>query len=56
MGDYLLVGIISIIAVVGVLLLSLLTLSKGYAYKHSIDPHPDEEQSEESQEERGNSG
>jgi len=27
-----------------VLILSLVTISKGYGYEHKIDPHPDEEQ------------
>ncbi|UJL46939.1 YtzI protein [Virgibacillus sp. NKC19-16] len=50
MGDYIIVVIVSIIVVIGVLLLSLLTLSKGYAYKHSVDPLPDDDKSNESQE------
>lgn len=27
-----------------VLLLSLLTLKQGYGYKHTIDPHPEEDE------------
>jgi len=30
--------VISIILTVGILLLSLLTISQGYGYKHTIDP------------------
>jgi len=33
--------IISIVIVAIVLLLSILTISKGYSYKHTIDPAPD---------------
>lgn len=56
MGDYFIVGIVSVIVVVGVVLLSLLTLSKGYAYKHSVDPIPDDDKLDELQEERNDSG
>ncbi|MFC2947856.1 YtzI protein [Virgibacillus sediminis] len=33
-----------------VLVLSLLTISKGYEYKHTIDPHPNEKNDEEKNE------
>ncbi|WP_084268684.1 YtzI protein [Oceanobacillus damuensis] len=40
MGAYIAVGIVSV-AIVGLVVgLSLATLSKGYGYKHSIDPLP----------------
>ncbi len=40
--------VISIILTIGILLLSLLTISKGYGFKHTVDPlvkedHEDEE-------------
>ncbi|MEI3604110.1 YtzI protein [Pseudogracilibacillus sp. SE30717A] len=35
--------VISILLTVGILILSLLTISKGYGYKHTIDPLVDEE-------------
>lgn len=44
MGTYITVGIISIVVVGLVVLLSLVTLSKGYGYKHSVDPLPEEDE------------
>lgn len=38
--------IICIVIVIGVLFLSVATLSKGYAYKHTIDPLPEEQKKE----------
>lgn len=35
--------VISIILTVGILLLSLLTITKGYGYKHTVDPLVDED-------------
>lgn len=35
--------VISILLTVGILLLSLLTISKGYGYKHTIDPLVEDE-------------
>ncbi|MBP1968551.1 Ca2+/H+ antiporter [Virgibacillus natechei] len=46
------VAIISILVVAFVLILSLVTISKGYAYKHSVDPLPDEEVQEQNSEEK----
>ncbi|MHA6253066.1 YtzI protein [Oceanobacillus sp. CAU 1775] len=37
-----------------VVVLSLATISKGYGYKHKIDPHPDEEIKEELNREQKN--
>ncbi|CDQ40995.1 MULTISPECIES: YtzI protein [Virgibacillus] len=42
MSTYIVVIIACIIVVAIVLILSLVTISKGYAYKHEIDPLPDE--------------
>lgn len=42
--------VISIILTIAVLLLSLLTISKGYGYKHTIDPLVDDENKETSKE------
>ncbi|QTM98006.1 YtzI protein [Sediminibacillus dalangtanensis] len=36
------VSIICVIVVALIIGLSLLTTSKGYAYKHKVDPHPDD--------------
>ncbi|MFD1038302.1 YtzI protein [Virgibacillus byunsanensis] len=36
--------ILSIAIMLVVLLLSLFTISKGYAYKHTVDPLPDEQE------------
>ncbi|WP_035427266.1 MULTISPECIES: YtzI protein [Sediminibacillus] len=36
------VSIICVIVVALIIGLSLLTTSKGYAYKHQVDPHPDD--------------
>ncbi|WP_174615674.1 YtzI protein [Virgibacillus ihumii] len=36
--------IVCIAIVLGVLVMTLIAISKGYAYKHSIDPLPDDEQ------------
>ena len=44
LGGYLFMGtviIISIIIFVIVLALTIFTINKGYAYKHTIDEHPD---------------
>ncbi|MFC4025390.1 YtzI protein [Oceanobacillus longus] len=46
MGTYITVGIVSLIVVVIVVGLSLVTLSKGYGYKHSVDPLPDDHKEE----------
>ncbi|MGJ9459470.1 YtzI protein [Oceanobacillus sp. CF4.6] len=46
MGTYITVGIISVVVVAIVVGLSLVTLSKGYSYKHSVDPLPDEDKKE----------
>lgn len=42
MGAYVAVGVASFILIVMVVGLSLLTIKKGYGYKHSIDPLPEE--------------
>ncbi|MEN2768769.1 YtzI protein [Ornithinibacillus xuwenensis] len=42
--------IIGIVIVIGVLVLSVLTTSKGYAYKHTIDPLPPQEEENQSNE------
>jgi len=44
--------VISIILTVVILLLSLLTISKGYGYKHTIDP-PVKNENEDIKEEQG---
>ncbi|MBO1002354.1 YtzI protein [Pseudogracilibacillus auburnensis] len=38
--------IIGILLTVGILLLSLLTISKGYGYKHTVDPLVEENKEE----------
>ena len=43
MGSYLTVVIISLAFVGMVVALSLVTLSKGYGYKHSVDSIPDKD-------------
>jgi hypothetical protein len=43
MGSYLTVVIISLVFVGMVVALSLVTLSKGYGYKHSVDSYPDKD-------------
>ncbi|GAB3045863.1 YtzI protein [Virgibacillus ainsalahensis] len=35
-----------------VLLLSMVTISKGYGYKHTVDPHPDEKKKDKLDEEK----
>ncbi|WP_338061882.1 YtzI protein [Virgibacillus indicus] len=47
MGAYIVVGAVSLLVVAMVVILSMVTISKGYGYKHSIDSLPDEETSEE---------
>ncbi|WP_163539956.1 YtzI protein [Gracilibacillus sp. YIM 98692] len=42
--------IVCIIVVIGVLALSIMTLNKGYAYKQTIDPLPEEEKCDERKE------
>ncbi|WP_246569887.1 YtzI protein [Lentibacillus saliphilus] len=42
MGIYIMIAVITI----SVLVLSLITISKGYAYKHTIDPLPEDEESD----------
>ncbi|WP_175559346.1 YtzI protein [Sediminibacillus albus] len=44
------VTIICALVVALVIGLSLLTTSKGYAYKHTVDPHPDQQATEEKNE------
>lgn len=44
MSTYIVVGAISLLVVALVLILSMITISKGYRYKHSVDPLPDEEE------------
>ncbi|MDX8046366.1 YtzI protein [Gracilibacillus sp. S3-1-1] len=45
--------IVCIIAVISVLALSIMTLNKGYGYKHTVDPLPDDiNQSNEQQSEK----
>jgi len=39
--------VVSIVLTVGVLLLTLLTISKGYGYKHTIDPPVEKEEEKE---------
>ncbi|WP_087974481.1 YtzI protein [Oceanobacillus rekensis] len=46
MGTYLTVGIVSLVFVGMVVALSLVTLSKGYGYKHSVDSLPDNDKEE----------
>ncbi|WP_083443511.1 YtzI protein [Ornithinibacillus contaminans] len=41
--------ILGIIIVIGVLALSVMTTSKGYAYKHTVDPLPTVQEKEEQQ-------
>ncbi|SHG09127.1 YtzI protein [Ornithinibacillus halophilus] len=43
--------VIAIVIIIAVLLLSLMTINKGYAYKHTIDPLPSEENETENNEE-----
>lgn len=43
MGAYVAVAFGSIVFIAIVIILSLATINKGYSYKHTIDPHPDEE-------------
>ncbi|MCM3399000.1 YtzI protein [Oceanobacillus profundus] len=42
MVTYVVVGVVSVVVVVLVVWLSLVTLSKGYGYKHSVDPKPED--------------
>jgi len=46
--------VISLILTVVILLLSLLTISKGYGYKHSIDPLPEDESDNKSSKQKTN--
>ena len=46
MGAYIVVGVVSLLVVAMVLVLSMVTISKGYGYKHSIDSLPDEVEAE----------
>ncbi|WP_339229947.1 YtzI protein [Oceanobacillus sp. FSL K6-2867] len=46
MGTYVVVGVISVVVVILVVWLSLVTLSKGYGYKHSVDPLPEDTENE----------
>lgn len=39
--------VVSIIFILFVLVLSLLTITKGYGFKHSVDPHPGEDKQDE---------
>ncbi|WP_110943284.1 YtzI protein [Virgibacillus senegalensis] len=41
------VSAICVVVVALIIGLSLLTTSKGYAYKHTVDPHPDDSPSQE---------
>ena len=43
MGAYVAVAFGSIVFVALLIILSLATINKGYGYKHTVDPHPDEE-------------
>ena len=43
MAAYVAVIATSIVLVVLVVVLSLVTINKGYSFKHTVDPHPDEE-------------
>ncbi|WP_010651815.1 YtzI protein [Oceanobacillus massiliensis] len=54
MATYITVGIASIIVVGLVVLLSLTTLSKGYSYKHSVDPLPEDDKEDDKEEDRKN--
>ncbi|PAV30601.1 hypothetical protein CIL05_05730 [Virgibacillus profundi] len=47
MSVIVIVGIVSVVLVAGVLLLSMFTISKGYTFKHSVDPLPGEAGAEE---------
>ncbi len=49
MGTYITVGFVSLVVVGMVVVLSLVTLSKGYGYKHSVDPLPDDEDERDSE-------
>lgn len=42
--------VISIVLTIGVLLLSLLTISQGYGFKHTVDPPVKRDNEEEEQE------
>ncbi|SHH12927.1 MULTISPECIES: YtzI protein [Virgibacillus] len=42
MSTIMIVSTISFVVVILVLVLSLITIKKGYAYKHQIDPLPEE--------------
>lgn len=42
----------SIVLVVLVVVLSLATINKGYGYKHTVDPLPDDEATEEKEKEK----
>ncbi|WP_077302715.1 YtzI protein [Virgibacillus pantothenticus] len=41
MSTAMIISIISIVVVIFVLVLSIVTISKGYAYKHEVDPMPE---------------
>ncbi|MFD2044307.1 YtzI protein [Ornithinibacillus salinisoli] len=43
--------ILAIIIILAILTLSLITTSKGYAYKHTIDPLPQDSQHEQTKDE-----
>lgn len=51
MTGYIVLGIVIMLAV---LLLTLLAINKGYAFKHSIDELPEEDNADESQSQSGN--
>ncbi len=36
--------ILAVVIMLAVLLLSLMTISKGYAYKHTVDPLPEDQE------------
>ncbi|RDW21158.1 YtzI protein [Oceanobacillus chungangensis] len=52
MGAYIIAGVVSLAFVAMVFYLSMKQISKGYSYKHSIDPLPEDEK-ENSTEMRG---
>lgn len=45
--------VLSIAIILAVLIMTLVTISKGYAYKHSIDPLPDDEHNEQEDKKKG---
>lgn len=46
------IHVVSIIVILFVLILSLITISKGYGFKHSVDPHPEESRKDEKVDEK----